>query len=497
MPNSSNPKPERMGRRPWAPHFLLVLLAGLWCGAVLPAPAALLWSRPEETLVRSNGAGADILLGAVKPRDDTSSGTLYFKLRVEPLWDASRKGNSRGMVGWLFYQGGLEKMGIGNAAAAWGYSAFNLPMEGPGNKTEGEFNLASATTELDMPGVYEAPRYRVRRTIVFKVDYVPGGLDHVTVWLNPNLAMGATELAQPSEITTEFKADASFDQIRLCHRGVGEGWIFSDLAIATSFEDFVPLPFWQRGWIIALAVLLPCVLVVGAIVMLDRRRTRLQIQRLQQARAVDQERARIAQDLHDDLGSGLTEIVLLSDSVRQDLNPQAESWQMVGAIADRARELTQAMDEIVWVVNPRNDSLESLLTYLNKTGHEYLQRAGVRSRWDFPETMPDWRLATDVRHNLYLACKEALHNVVKHAAATEVWVRLKLEPGRVILCIEDNGRGFDPGQLAAAGNGLLNMQRRMEAIGCQTGIASTPGHGTTVTFDVFESAGVPPGPAGP
>jgi hypothetical protein len=97
---------------------------------------------------------------------------------------------------------------------------------------------------------YELVRQGVERTIIFKVQYVPGGDDVMTVWLNPNLGRGATDDNQPESLTTKFKAKATFNQIRLRHGkgGGGNGWIFSDMAIATSFNDFVVVRFWQTWW---------------------------------------------------------------------------------------------------------------------------------------------------------------------------------------------------------------------------------------------------------
>jgi signal transduction histidine kinase len=141
------------------------------------------------------------------------------------------------------------------------------------------------------------------------------------------------------------------------------------------------------------------------------------------------------------------------------------------------------MDEVVWAVNPRNDTLESMLTYFNKFVQEYLNRAGVRCRMDVPLELPLVPLSAEARHHLYLACKEALNNVVKHSGASEVWIRLQAGDGGFVLSVEDNGRGFDPhGQ--THGNGLHNMQQRLEKLGGLCEIHSKPGAGTRILFQV-------------
>lgn len=216
----------------------LGLLAVLMLGAAVPANGVLLWSDLGATLVQNNGDGSDILGGAVK-RDDSSADALYFKFHVDPLSDFSTE---EYLATFEFYEGGAERLAVGNSLKAWGYSAFNTETTGKLNTVFGDVDLRSSRPELFEPGVF-LPYERVRRgtecTIVLKVQYVPGGSDQVTVWLNPDLGAGATEQSQPESITTRFTANASFSEIRLRHAGGGGGWTFSDMAIATAFGDFV------------------------------------------------------------------------------------------------------------------------------------------------------------------------------------------------------------------------------------------------------------------
>jgi signal transduction histidine kinase len=158
-----------------------------------------------------------------------------------------------------------------------------------------------------------------------------------------------------------------------------------------------------------------------------------------------------------------------------------------------ARELTRAMDEIVWAVNPQHDTLDSLATYLGKFAQDFLNAVHIRCRLDLPMQLPVWPLTAEVRHNLFLAFKEALNNAVRHADATEVRVSLSIEPAGFALRVEDAGRGFvtgadgsaarDPVRLAS-GNGLANMQQRLAEIGGRCDLRSAPGEGTKVTFFV-------------
>lgn len=225
---------------------ICLLLAGLGMMSVLSTRAVVLWSDLGQTLAHENGAGNDILGGAVK-RDGDANDTLYFKFHVDPLSDV---GTEEYFAGFQLYEGDAERLGVGNSLKAWAYSAFNAAETGPSNKVSGDFDLSTARPESSAPGVflpYELPRRGIERTIVFKVRFIPGGDDEVTVWLNPDLAPGATENGQAEELTTKFTANAAFNQIRLRHGGGGGGWTFSDMEIATSFGDFVSAGTYDAG----------------------------------------------------------------------------------------------------------------------------------------------------------------------------------------------------------------------------------------------------------
>jgi ligand-binding sensor domain-containing protein/signal transduction histidine kinase len=205
----------------------------------LPAHAVILWNDPGTTLAHETGAGTDILGGAVK-RDDSANDTLYFKFHVDPLSDTNTE---EYFAAFELFEGDAERLGIGNSMKAWAYSAFFHADETiESNNLAGYIDLHTLKPETAAEGTtgsYQYPRRGVGVTIVFKVQYVPGEDDLVTVWLNPDLGPGANEAYQPEGLATRFNANASFDEIRLRHVGGGGGWSFSDLAIATAFSDFV------------------------------------------------------------------------------------------------------------------------------------------------------------------------------------------------------------------------------------------------------------------
>ena len=258
---------------------------------------------------------------------------------------------------------------------------------------------------------------------------------------------------------------------------------------------FIVLPFfWQTIWFRA-AVIVALIAFGGGLVWFDtRRRMRRKLERLEWQRAVEHERARIAHDIHDDLGAHLTRISMLSETARAELDNPERAADGLNQIYKTTHELTRAMDEIVWAVNPRHDTMEGLTSYLEKFAQDWLASAGIRCRLDMPVEFPSWRLTADVRHNLFLAFKEALHNVVKHSGASETSIRLTTGTSSFDLVVEDNGRGFAPGTVRqnapdgstrlSAGNGLENMARRLAQIHGQCRVQSAPGEGTKIIFTV-------------
>jgi ligand-binding sensor domain-containing protein/signal transduction histidine kinase len=244
--------------------------------------------------------------------------------------------------------------------------------------------------------------------------------------------------------------------------------------------------FWQTGWFRIAGILCLIGAVVGIVRYLSTQKLRREIQLHKQHEALEQERARIARDLHDQLGANLTQVALLGEMAGEDKNSPGEIELHAQQIADTARDTTRALDEIVWAVNPSNDTLEGLANYACKYAQEYLALAGLRYRAEVPAHLPATEIPPEVRHNVFLAFKESVNNVVKHAHASEAWIRLRLSPEKFILEIEDNGRGLggvDP-KAAQMRNGLRNMRKRMEDIGGEFSIAPGANGGTLVRLSI-------------
>lgn len=242
--------------------------------------------------------------------------------------------------------------------------------------------------------------------------------------------------------------------------------------------------FWQTWWFQSGAALLLIAAVAFPVRRVERWKARLRLERLEQQHAVEHERSRIAKDIHDDLGANLTQIVFLSQRVEDTSQDPQEVERWIKLIPSTARRTIQSLDEIVWAINPKHDSLESLANYLSQFAQEHLTLAGVRCVLDVPTVLPSIELNAELRHNLLLAAREALQNVATHAAATETRVTLQLDETGLTIVIADNGCGFDLRRVSHDGNGLPNLRRRLEDIcGCAD-IMSQPGSGTTVRLTV-------------
>ena len=253
-----------------------------------------------------------------------------------------------------------------------------------------------------------------------------------------------------------------------------------------ALEVTVQPQFWQTWWFRAAVILCLVGTVVAVVRYLSTQKLRRRLQLLEQQEALEKERSRIARDLHDQLGANLTQVALLSEMAEADKHSPAEIESHAQQISQTARETTRSLDEIVWAVNPSNDTLEGLTNYVCKYAQEYLALAGLRYRADMPAQLPVIPIPPEVRHNVFLAFKEAVNNVVKHAQASEVRVRLQLQPGNFALSIEDNGRGMGGRDANAtpARNGLRNMRKRMEDIHGEFSINPGTGGGTIVCLTV-------------
>ncbi|HOC57442.1 MAG TPA: two-component regulator propeller domain-containing protein [Verrucomicrobiota bacterium] len=240
--------------------------------------------------------------------------------------------------------------------------------------------------------------------------------------------------------------------------------------------------FWQSAWF--LAAVAAAVAGGGAWLFwrANVRRLARRLERLRQQHAVEQERARIAQDIHDELGANLTSIGLLADlGVRHKADPAAVTRELT-QISQTARASVAAMDAIVWALNPRNDSLDHFANYVAQFTRDFFRPTNLRTRLEIPANLPAQTLTTETRHELFLLVKESFNNIVRHAQANEVRLDLACENGRLRLTIADDGRGL-PDQAAGEGrDGLVNLRERIQRLGGTLQIASEASRGTRLDF---------------
>jgi signal transduction histidine kinase len=207
-----------------------------------------------------------------------------------------------------------------------------------------------------------------------------------------------------------------------------------------------------------------------------------QRQLVEQHRAVEHERIRVAQDLHDELGAGLTEVSMLGSLANIPAIPPATKDRYLNQLTQKARSLVTSLDEIVWAVNPHYDSAASLASYFSLFAQQFLAPAGIACRLRGVDDIPESPLDATARHGIFCAFKEVLNNVVRHSGATEVQIIFEVAGGQLVLSVIDNGCGFEsvgggPGQ-----DGLSGFGRRMQQLGGDCRITSQPGHGTQIEF---------------
>jgi signal transduction histidine kinase len=248
----------------------------------------------------------------------------------------------------------------------------------------------------------------------------------------------------------------------------------------------IPPPVWARPWFWAVAAAGGTGIAAFGVRQVSRQRMRRQLEAAEQQRMLAADRMRIAQDLHDDLGANLTRIGMLSDLVRSPSITADQSRHYLDQIFENATGLAKHLNEIVWAISPHNDAVEPFSAYLCKYAQDFVASSGGRCRIDLPDRLPDVPLPSNVRHNLFLAAKEALHNAVKHAQAATIVLRLDVVDGRLMIIVEDDGCGMSPSSAGAgqASKGFANMQSRMAQVGGTFACDSLPGKGTAIRLTI-------------
>lgn len=278
---------------------------------------------------------------------------------------------------------------------------------------------------------------------------------------------------------TRSDADAGWPHAQVVGYG-GRAWWQQPARIV----EVPPLPppvvhFWQQPWV--LAILLVACLTVA--VLWIRQGVRLALQNRANS-MLERERARIARDMHDELGSGLTQLTLLGELVLREAPQGDEPQKRLNELCSRARGLLRSMDEIVWTVNPRRDSVKDFAAYVFEHAQEFLTATSIRCRQEVADQLPDIPLNLPQRRNLLLAVKEAIRNAARHSGADEIIVKLAVADNSLRIEVADNGNGFSPTDTQVNRNGLVNMKQRLADIGGTFILNSAAGKGCHIIFSL-------------
>ncbi|MEZ0215677.1 MAG: two-component regulator propeller domain-containing protein [Rariglobus sp.] len=250
----------------------------------------------------------------------------------------------------------------------------------------------------------------------------------------------------------------------------------------TSFAFTVRAAWWETSWFRSGVGLLGALALAALVKFAVKRRMRARMRRLEQENALERERTRIARDIHDELGANLTQIAGMGELAR--IDPPGAIAGHIDGIVSIARGTVSSLDEIVWAINPRYDTLFALVEYLGKFAVEFLASAGIACEIDSPADMPARPLGSSVRHDLFVVVKETLNNVVKHAGARAVKLKIEVADGVLRVVVSDDGRGFVVGSEPEDANGLCNLRERMAEAGGAYRIDSQIGAGTRVTVEL-------------
>ena len=246
-----------------------------------------------------------------------------------------------------------------------------------------------------------------------------------------------------------------------------------------SIAVLAPPPLWRMAWFWGASCASILIMITAAWRYVAWRQMQREMVRLRSERALENERLRIAQDLHDDFGARVTEISIASALAKKKPNLPETASADFDRISTLSRDLVTALYETVWAVNPENDNLDALGNYLCQMANHLCEQPQLPCRFRVMDLPSDIQVSSQTRHNIIMAAKEAIHNVIKHAHASELVLVVSFENHSLIISVEDNGCGFEvihnPG-----GNGLTNMNRRLTDLGGTCEIRSQSGSGTKV-----------------
>ena len=247
--------------------------------------------------------------------------------------------------------------------------------------------------------------------------------------------------------------------------------------VREQFHQAVTFDFWRSDFL-QISLLSLCGL---AILVCLRLVNQIYFQRQAQV-MLERERARIARDIHDDLGAGLTQLVVSGEVAQNQFACDSAARAILHDQCAKGRSLLTSIDEVVWTVNSRRDTLRDFESFVCGYAEKFFQRSSIRCRLKTDEELPEAAFDLAARRNLFLAIKEALNNAARHSGATELFVRIQLRGQQLAVEIEDNGKGFEAARADDSRNGLSNMAQRMAEVGGVCQVITQPGAGCRIVF---------------
>ena len=331
----------------------------------------------------------------------------------------------------------------------------------------------------------------------FGLDFRPGE----TLRYQFKLEGADANWSAPTELRTVTYANLKPGSYRFLVRALTIDGRISEQPAVVTFKILSPL--WQRWWFVTLVTLLVLALLylfyryrtarlreVNA-ALAEAKRAEEELGRAREDRLLELQkvRTRIATDLHDDIGSSLTQIAILSEVAQQSMKGNGASMEPLKSIANVSNELVETMSDIVWAINPQKDHMQDLIQRMRRFASDLLPAKGIHFDFEVPEFAPEIPLGANARREVFLIFKESLTNAVKHSKATQLTIGFEFSEDYLTLTIRDNGQGFTPEQGSTAfsdrkgGHGILSMKKRAGEMNARFDITSNGG-GTVVTFQL-------------
>jgi signal transduction histidine kinase/ligand-binding sensor domain-containing protein len=465
--------------------------------------AGVLWIASERGLIRKDLATRKYTF--ITTEQGLADNFLYAVLpgNNDELWLTSNKG----LMCYHTKTGKVESYSAADGLQSNEFNTGSYYRSSDGELFFGGINGFNSFYPANVKPNTHQPQIALTRLSINDEDATEKGnaatLSDITLPYNENTLsfdFSALEFTDPSKNKYQYKLE-----------GIDKNWVLSDnkhfarysallpgtyrLIVKASNNDQVwsnetqlisitilP-PWWKRWWFVLLVILTCCTGIFYLARSITTRKLKARLRELEKQEAVNRERTRISKDMHDDLGSGLTKIAIMSELLKQQ-EQHYENGQ-VEKISKTAGDLIDNMSHIIWAMNPDNDRIDNLLSYLREYASGFFDDTLLRCTIDFPEMQHDLALSQQARRNLFLVYKESLNNIVKHAGATTVHIRSDITGNRIIFGITDNGKGFDPSHVKRFGNGLINMKKRMEDVNGTYFIKSKTGEGTTTELTLL------------